>query len=87
MAGLSPGFRTIRNPDWLWLNPRDGACLGLQEGQSIRLETTAGNLSLEIKFSLGLRPGLAFINPILDDTLKLNLYRQGIIKGTIRIKT
>lgn len=86
MAGLSPGFRAIRNPDWLWLNPRDGDRLGLREGQEVALETAWGNLDLEVKYSSGLRPGTAFISPVPDSSLKLRLYGQGIIKGTVRIK-
>ncbi len=87
MAGLSPGFRAIRNPAWLWLNPRDGVSRGWQEGQKVVLETASGNLSLEIKFNSGLRPGSAYINPVPDDSLKLELFRRGIIKGTVKIKS
>lgn len=86
MAGLSPGFKAIRNPDWLWLNPRDGDRLGLSEGQKVALETAWGNLDLEVKYSSGLRPGTAFISPVLDDSKKIKLFSQGIIKGTVRIK-
>lgn len=86
MAGLSPGFRAIRNPDWLWLNPRDGDRLGLREGQEVALETAWGNLDLEVKYTSGLRPGTTFISPVPDSSLKLRLYGQGIIKGTVRIK-
>ncbi len=86
MAGLSSAFRAIRNPDWLWLNPRDGARLGLRRGQKVVLETDYQNLNLEIKFSSRLRPGSAFINPVLDDSLKIKLFRRGIIKGTVKIK-
>lgn len=84
LAGLSPGFRAIRNPDWLWLNPLDGAELGLQEGQKVVLETACGNLDLEVKYTSGLRPGTAFINPVVDNPRKLKLYGQGIIKGKVR---
>lgn len=86
MANLSPGFKAIRNPDWLWLNPRDGDSLDCREGQKVVLETVAGHLDLEVKYSTGLRPGTAFISPVLDNFLKIKLYSQGIIKGTVRIK-
>lgn len=86
LAGLSPGFRAIRNPDWLWLNPDDGLGLGLREGQRVALETARGNLDLEVKYSPGLIQGVAFINPLLSDSLRIELYGLGIIKGTVRIK-
>ncbi|MCR4408948.1 MAG: 2Fe-2S iron-sulfur cluster-binding protein [Candidatus Saccharicenans sp.] len=86
MANLSPGFKAIRNPDWLWLNPRDGDRLGFMEGQKVVLETADGGLALEVKYSSGLRPGTAFICPVLDDSKKIKLFGQGIIKGTVRIK-
>ncbi|MCX8160130.1 MAG: 2Fe-2S iron-sulfur cluster-binding protein [Candidatus Saccharicenans sp.] len=86
MAGLSSGFRAIRNPDWLWLNPRDADFLGLREGQKVALETAWGQLNLEIKYAPRLRPGTAFYNPVLDDPLRMKLYGQGIIKGTVRVR-
>lgn len=85
MAAVSENFRAVSNPDWLWLNDQEGRALGLSEGQKVILETPAGPLKLEIKLSPLLSPGSAVINPVLDNSLTINLYTQGIIKGSIRV--
>ncbi|MDH7493399.1 MAG: 2Fe-2S iron-sulfur cluster-binding protein [Candidatus Saccharicenans sp.] len=85
MAEVSSGFRGLNNPDWLWLNPAEAASLDLREGQQVILKTADGDLSLEIRLSRQIQPGVAVVNLILDTSLKLRLYGRGLFKGKLRV--
>ncbi len=85
-AGEMESFRAISDPDWLWLNETQARSLGFEEGQKVFLETEECRLELEVRLSPELFPGCGVIFPILDDSVILKLYNQGIVSATIKVK-
>jgi NADH dehydrogenase/NADH:ubiquinone oxidoreductase subunit G len=86
MAEESSGFKVIDHPDWLWLNEIEAMGLGLTEGEKVVVETEFGKLPLVVRLTWSVSRGRAMYNPILNDSLRLELFNQGIVKGIIRIR-
>lgn len=86
LAEESTGFKFIDHPDGLWLNETEARSLGMTEGMKVIVETEHGNLSLVVRLTRSISRGRAMFNPILNDSLKLQLFNQGIVKAFIRVK-
>jgi predicted molibdopterin-dependent oxidoreductase YjgC len=53
--------------------PTDGAALGLDEGERVRIVSRRGSVEAPVRFDANLRPGLAFMNLHFPDLVETNV--------------
>jgi predicted molibdopterin-dependent oxidoreductase YjgC len=69
----SGGFRSpIRDGGLIELSPEDGAALGIEEGESVRVSSRRGSIEVPARFHESLRPGLAFMTLHFPDEADVN---------------
>jgi formate dehydrogenase major subunit len=70
----SGGYRSpLRRRESLELSPEDGARLGVEEGEIVRVRSRRGELRAPVRFDRSLRPGLAFMTMHQPDEVETNL--------------
>ncbi len=62
-----------RIPGVLDLSPEDGAQLGVNEGDRVRVTSRRGSLEAPVRFDRSLRPGLAFMSVHFPDDTDVNV--------------
>ncbi len=63
----------LRSEETLDLAPEDGADLGVEEGERVRIVSRRGVVEAPVRFDRGLRPGLAFMTPHFPDDVDTNV--------------
>jgi formate dehydrogenase major subunit len=63
----------LRRGETLDLSPEDGARMGLDEGERVRVVSRRGRVEVPVRFDTGLRPGLAFMTLHFPDDVATNL--------------
>jgi len=81
-----PGYSQARNPDLVLIHPDEASRLGLEADQEITIRVENKTLRGQIKPDFGLRPGVLVIRPLITDPFLLELYHQGVVRGTVELK-
>ncbi|NMC66382.1 MAG: hypothetical protein GYA53_09635 [Acidobacteria bacterium] len=81
-----PGYSQARNPDLVLIHPDEASRLGLEAEQEITIRVENKTLRGQIKPDFGLRPGVLVIRPLITDPFLLELYHQGVVRGTVELK-
>jgi predicted molibdopterin-dependent oxidoreductase YjgC len=69
----SGGYSSPRRiPGVLDLSPEDGAGLGVEEGDVVKVSSRRGSLEAPVRFDPSLRPGLAFMSVHFPDETDVN---------------
>ena len=62
----------IRNTETIDIDPEDGARLDIADGQTVRVVSRRGEVTVPARYTDGLRPGLAFMTPHFPDEVDTN---------------
>ena len=62
----------LRRPEALGISPRDGARLGVADGERVRVRSRRGAIEAPVRYDAALRPGLAFLTLHAPDEADVN---------------
>ena len=63
----------LRKGEALVISPEDGASLGVEEGECVRVSSRRGSVDVNIGFDRSMRPGLAFMTLHFPDQVATNV--------------
>ena len=74
-TGVQTGEYTspLRKREALLISPEDGARLGVEDGESVRVSSRRGSVEVSVRFEPTLRPGLAFMTLHFPDQVSTNV--------------
>jgi NADH-quinone oxidoreductase subunit G len=61
LSDLSPCLQAVKSDPYVWLHPQDVARLKLVEGKPVRLCTSLGEWTLELRINGDISPGVAVV--------------------------
>jgi Uncharacterized anaerobic dehydrogenase len=74
-TGVQTGGYTspLRKREALLISPADGARLGIEDGERVRVSSRRGSVDVPVRFESTLRPGLAFMTLHFPDQVSTNI--------------
>ena len=74
-TGVQTGGYTspLRTREAILISPADGARLGIEDGERVRVSSRRGSVEVPIRFEASLRPGLAFMTLHFPDQVATNV--------------
>ena len=74
-TGVQTGGYTspLRKREALLISPADGARLGIEDGEKVRVSSRRGSVDVPVRFEATLRPGLAFMTLHFPDQVSTNI--------------
>jgi predicted molibdopterin-dependent oxidoreductase YjgC len=74
-TGVQTGGYTspLRTREAILISPADGARLGIEDGERVRVSSRRGSVEVPIRFDASLRPGLAFMTLHFPDQVATNV--------------
>jgi predicted molibdopterin-dependent oxidoreductase YjgC len=63
----------LRHREALVISPEDGAALGIQDGERVRVSSRRGTVDVHVRFDGSMRPGLAFMTLHFPDQVATNV--------------